>query len=266
MTRFGAGDADGAGSVEVERVGAVAVVRVDRPRANALSSALLDALVTALESLAADLPGAVVLWGGERVFSAGADVRELADPALAPGLLDAFRRACDALAGLPRTTIAAVAGYALGGGLELALACDLRVASEAARAGQPEILLGIVPGAGGTQRLARLVGPARAKDLVLTGRQVDMAEASRIGLVDRVVAPEDVLDGALLLATELASGAVVAQGLAKAAIDAWLGVALDAGLSIERTAIDAALATADAKAGIASFLREGPGKAVFVGG
>jgi len=249
--------------VRVEWHGAVALVRIDRPRSNALSTAVLTALAEEVERLGDDPPGALVLWGGDRLFSAGADVEELADSRRAPALLDAFRRACDSLVALPRATVAAVAGYALGGGLELALACDLRVVSQSARLGQPEILLGVVPGAGGTQRLARLVGPGRAKDLVLTGRQVAADEALRIGIADRVVPADVLIDAALALAGELAAGARLAQGLAKSAIDAAFDVPLEAGLAVERAAMDSALATRDAAAAMASFLRDGPGHAVF---
>lgn len=251
--------------VRVETSGGVAVVRIDRPKANALSTSVLLALARAFVAIRERPPGAVVLYGGERLFSAGAEVAELADPARAAALLDAFRLACDAIAAVPRATVAAVEGYALGGGLELALCCDLRVVADGARLGQPEVLLGVVPGAGGTQRLTRLVGPARAKDLVLTGRQVDAAEALRIGLADRIAERGEALDAAFALASGLASGARVAQGLAKAAIDGALDGPLEAGLAAERAAMDEALSTRDAAVGMASFLAEGPGKAVFRG-
>jgi enoyl-CoA hydratase len=161
--------------------------------------------------------------------------------------------------------IAAVSGFALGGGCELALACDLRIASDKARFGQPEILLGIIPGGGGTQRLARLVGPSRAKNLVLTGRQVGADEALRIGLVDEVVAPDDLHDRACGLAAELAGGAVAAQGLAKRAIDRGLQGSLSAGLDLEQELFSEVFTTEDARIGVASFLEHGPGKATFLG-
>src|SRR3954454_10969344 len=198
----------------------VALVRLDRPKMNALSSALLRELVAVAEDLTADPPGAVVVWGGERVFAAGADIAEFGGPEKAKEMGGLFRDALNGVAAIPRTTIAAVNGYALGGGCELTLACDLRIAADNATFGQPEILLGIIPGGGGTQRLPRLVGPARAKDMILTGRQVKADEALRIGLVDRVVPAADVLSTALELAQSQAAGAVVAQGLAKRAIDA----------------------------------------------
>ncbi len=174
--------------VKVERRDdGVAVIRLDRPKANALSVAVLRQLEVAARALTVDPPGAVVVWGGERIFAAGADINEFTGRAEAVAVIRQFRAAFDALAAVPRVTIAAVCGYALGGGCELALACDLRVVADTAKLGQPEILLGIIPGAGGTQRLTRLVGPSRAKDLVVTGRQVGAEEALRIGLADRVV-------------------------------------------------------------------------------
>jgi enoyl-CoA hydratase/carnithine racemase len=243
----------------------VAVVRLDNPKVNALSSALLGQLADAAVDLTADPPGAVVVTGGDRLFAAGADISEFRGPDEARTIGAAFVRALDAVAAIPRCVIAAVSGFALGGGCELALACDLRIASERAKFGQPEILLGIIPGGGGTQRLARLVGPSRAKDLILTGRQVGADEALRIGLVDEVVAPDALNDRALALAAELASGAVVAQGLAKQAIDRGLQGTLEDGLAVEQDLFAEVFATEDARIGVASFLEHGPGKAQFVG-
>ncbi len=243
----------------------VAVLRLDRPKMNALSSALLAQLAEAAAGLTNDPPGAVVVWGGERIFAAGADIAEFGGAEEARRIGGAFRDALDAVAAIPRAVIAAVNGYALGGGCELALACDLRVAAENAKFGQPEILLGIIPGGGGTQRLARLVGPSRAKDLILTGRQVGAEEALRIGLADRVVPAAEVLDTALAWAGELAQGAVVAQGLAKAAIDEGLSRTLAEGLTWEQDLFADVFATEDARTGVASFLEHGPGKATFSG-
>ena len=252
--------------VTVERAeGNVAVIRLDRPKMNALSRALLAELRDAIAGLAADLPGAVVVWGGERIFAAGADIAEFAGPDEAREIAAAFHGTLDALAVLPRATIAAVAGYALGGGCELALACDLRIAADTAKFGQPEILLGIIPGGGGTQRLARLIGPSRAKDLILTGRQVSVDEALRIGLADRVVAPEALFDTALELARSLASGALAAHALAKRAIDLGLEGPLTTGLALERELFVDVFRTEDARLGVRSFLEHGPGKARFVG-
>jgi enoyl-CoA hydratase/carnithine racemase len=161
--------------------------------------------------------------------------------------------------------IAAISGYALGGGCELALACDLRVAAETAKLGQPEILLGIIPGAGGTQRLTRLIGPSRAKDLVLTGRHIDAAEALRMGLVDRVVPAADTLDAALDLAATFAQGALLAQSAAKTAIDRGQDGTLEEGLNVELDLFVGIFRTEDAATGIASFLEHGPGRATFKG-
>jgi len=244
----------------------VAVVRLDNGKVNALSTALLGELADAAGALTDDPPGAVVVTGSARMFAAGADIGEFGGPDEARVVGAAFRRALDAVAAIPRATIAAVAGFALGGGCELALACDLRICTPSARFGQPEILLGIIPGGGGTQRLARLVGPARAKDLILSGRQVDAEEALRIGLVDRVVADgDDVLAAALEWAASLASGAVVAQGLAKQAIDEGLSGPLAAGLDRELELFADVFATEDASIGVESFRANGPGKAEFRG-
>src|SRR4249919_3636098 len=211
----------------------VAVVTLDNPKVNALSAELRQQLKEVAEGFQADPPGAVVVTGGERIFAAGADITQFGGADDAAGIVASFHETMAAVADIPRMVIAAVAGYALGGGCELALACDYRIASERAVFGQPEILLGIIPGGGGTQRLARLVGPSRAKDLILTGRQVGADEALAIGLVDRVVEPDALLDAAVAYGAELAAGAVVAQGLAKRAIDRGLETDLDSGLQIE---------------------------------
>jgi enoyl-CoA hydratase/carnithine racemase len=247
------------------RADGVAVLRLDRPKANALSIELLAQLAGAATELTLDPPGAVVVWGGERIFAAGADISEFGDSAQAKVIGSQFRTAFDAVAGIPRATIAAVSGYALGGGCELALACDLRVVAETAKLGQPEILLGLIPGAGGTQRLARLVGASRAKDLIFTGRQVDAAEALRIGLADRVVPADEVLATALELAAALAAGPVLAHALAKRAVDGGLDGTLAAGLDLEAELFVGVFDTADAKIGVASFLEHGIGKARFTG-
>jgi enoyl-CoA hydratase len=243
----------------------VALVRLDRPKMNALSGELLRQLRVVIDDLAADLPGAVVLWGGPRIFAAGADVSEFKGPGAAASVADGFRAVGDGLVSLPRMVIAAVNGYALGGGCELALACDMRVAADNATFGQPEVLLGVVPGGGGTQRLARLVGPSRAKDLILTGRQVRADEALSLGLADRVVPRGDVLTEALELAATLARGALAAQALAKRAIDVGLDGSLAQGLDGEKEAFVASFETEDATTGIESFLLHGPNQAEFTG-
>ena len=265
--------AEGAGVVRIERgPDGVAVLRIDRPRANALSTDVVRQITEAAEELIEDPPGAVVVWGGRLLFAAGADITELvrndgsvipANQALA--ISDGFRAAHDAVAAIPRLTIAAISGYALGGGCELALACDLRVCADNAKIGQPEILLGIIPGGGGTQRLTRLVGPARAKDLILTGRAVGADEALRIGLVDRVVPREEVLEAATTLAAQAARGQLVAHALAKRAIDEGLEATLDDGLTLEAELFGQVFRTRDAAAGVRAFLDHGPGKATFEG-
>jgi enoyl-CoA hydratase/carnithine racemase len=252
----------------------VAVVRLDNPKVNALSKALLRELTEVADGLRDDPPGAVVVTGGDRIFAAGAEISEFRSPeapaevitrAEAEHIGQLFLRALNAVADIPRATIAAISGFALGGGCELALACDFRIASEKARLGQPEILLGIIPGGGGTQRLARLVGPARAKDLIFTGRQVRADEALAMGLVDEVVPAEEVLDRALDKAAALAAGATAAHGLAKRAIDRGLDITLNGGLDLEQQLFAEVFTTEDARIGVQSFLESGPGHATFTG-
>ena len=242
----------------------VAVLTLRNGKVNALSAALLDELHGAVDELAAELPGAVVITGGERIFAAGADINEFGGQEQARPITDRFHATNDAIAALDRFVIAAVSGYALGGGCELALACDYRIAGERAVFGQPEILLGVVPGGGGTQRLARLVGPSRAKELCLTGRQVDAQEALRIGLADEVV-DGDPHERALALAGSIASGALGAQALCKRIIDRGLSLPLADGLAAERDAFVEVFGTDDSQIGVASFREHGPGKAQFTG-
>ncbi len=258
--------ADGQALVTTERRDdGVAVVRLENPKVNALSSEVLRQLRAAAEALTDQPPGAVVITGGDRVFAAGADITEFAGPDEARQIGGLFLDALNAVAAIPRATIAAVAGFALGGGCELALACDFRLATPKTRFGQPEILLGIIPGGGGTQRLARLVGPARAKDLIFSGRQVRADEALAIGLADRIVEADVLHHEALTWAAELAAGAVVAQGLAKQAIDRGLDGSLNAGLDLEQQLFVDVFATDDARVGVESFKEHGPGHATFTG-
>jgi enoyl-CoA hydratase/carnithine racemase len=242
----------------------VVLLRLNNPPMNALSIATLGALRDAAAAIGADTK-AVVIAGGDKAFAAGADISEFGDKEAARKVAAAFREAFDAVAAIPRPVIAAIHGYALGGGLELACACDFRIAGETARMGQPEILLGLVPGAGGTQRLARLIGPARAKEMIFSGRQVRADEAHAIGLVDRVAAPTELEHAALYWAAELGRGAVVAMGLAKRVIDDGLGRPLADGLDLERDAFVDVFGTDDARIGVQSFLSDGPGKATFSG-
>ena len=197
----------------------VAVVTLNNPKVNALSRAVLAELRAVAEDLIAHPPGAVVITGGERIFAAGADISEFGDAEQAHHITAGFHAALNAVAEIPRFVIAAVSGYALGGGCELALACDYRIAGERAVFGQPEILLGIIPGGGGTQRLPRLIGRSRAKEMMITGRQVKAEEALRIGLADEVVSSETLHERALALAAEVAHGALQAQAMVKRAVD-----------------------------------------------
>jgi enoyl-CoA hydratase len=201
------------------------------------------------------------------VFAAGADIKEMATMSYTD-MVDraaALQSAFTAVARIPKPVVAAVTGYALGGGCELALCADYRVAADTAKLGQPEILLGIIPGAGGTQRLSRLVGPSKAKDLCFTGRFVDAEESLRIGLVDKVVPAAETYDAARSWAEQFANGPAYALRAAKEAIDGGLGVDLDSGLQIERQLFAALFATEDRATGMESFIAEGPGKAKFSG-
>ena len=248
--------------VRVEYRGAVGVLRLDRPPVNAIDRRLHHDLLAAAQEVAAGPARAVVLWGGDRAFAAGADIREMAD--LDPRAIREFgltlHAAIEAIAALPVPVIAAVTGFALGAGCELALTADLRIIAENAVIGLPEITLGVIPGAGGTQRLARLLGASRAKELILTGRPVRGAEAVAIGLATEMVPAEQVFDRALELATRLAAGPTAALVAAKSAIDRGLDLDLAAGLALEGEKFAALFATADQKIGMASFLRDGPGK------
>lgn len=243
----------------------VAVVTLNNPKVNALSQALLAELYEVAAALTVDPPGAVVITGGPRIFAAGADISEFGGPTEGRGIGEGFHRALNAVAAIPRFVIAAVSGYALGGGCELALACDYRIAGERAVFGQPEILLGIIPGGGGTQRLARAVGASRAKELMVTGRQVKAPEALAIGLVDELVDGEELHDRAMALAVEVARGAVLAQALVKQAVDQGLSGSLADGLALEVDLFEQVFHTTDSQIGVQSFLAHGPGKAEFTG-
>jgi enoyl-CoA hydratase/carnithine racemase len=254
--------------IRLEVEDGIGTVRLDRPPMNALS-AQVWAELRDVAAEAADRRDvrAVIVYGGPKVFAAGADVKEMVDWTYTD-VVDASNRlqaACSTLARIPKPTVAAITGYALGGGCEVALSCDFRVAGDNAKLGQPEILLGIIPGAGGTQRLSRLVGPARAKDLIFSGRFVDADEALRIGLVDQVVAPDDVYTAARAMVERYAGGPSYALRAAKEAIDRGLEVDLETGLEIERQAFTALFATQDRTTGMRSFVENGPGKAVFEG-
>lgn len=254
--------------VRVETDQAVATIRLDRPPMNALSGAVQADLAAAAAQVAEDQAvRAVVIYGGEKVFAAGADIKEMSEASYARMTQDSSRlqAALTAVARVGKPVIAAITGYALGGGLELALCADFRVLGENAKVGQPEILLGLIPGAGGTQRLPRLIGPARAKDLIFSGRFVGAAEALAIGLADKVVPDGEVYAAACELAARYAGGPAIALAAAKQAIDLGSETDLATGLELERLSFAGLFATEDARSGMRSFLENGPGKASFSG-
>ena len=254
--------------VRLEVADGVGTIRLDRPKMNALDVQMQEEIrAAATEASEREDVKAVVVWGGERVFAAGADVKEMAGMSYTDmvrrsgGLQTAF----SSVARIPKPVVAAVNGYALGGGCELTLCADVRYAAEDAVLGQPEILLGIIPGAGGTQRLTRLVGPSRAKDLVFTGRFVKADEALAIGLVDRVLPADQVYAEAVAWAGQFAGAASYALRAAKDCVDRGLETDLETGLEIERQQFAALFATEDRDIGMRSFVESGPGKARFVG-
>src|SRR3954462_7452934 len=246
----------------------VGTIRLDRPKMNAIDEQLhQEVRAAAMEASERPEVRAVVIYGGERVFAAGPDIKAMsridgsAMTAWGRELQNSFRT----VAQIPKPVIAAITGYALGGGYELALCADFRVLGASAKIGQPEIQLGIIPGAGGTQRLARLVGPARAKDLVFTGRHVGAEEALEMGLADAVVPDAEVLTPALAMARKFAAGPPLALAAAKRAIDEGLDLPLSEGLALETELFAGLFETEDQKIGMRSFLESGPGKAEFSG-
>jgi enoyl-CoA hydratase/carnithine racemase len=254
--------------VRLEVDGGIGTIRLDRPKMNALNLQVQNELKAAAE-VAAGRPdvAAVIVYGGERVFAAGADIKEMqamsyADMAVA---VDALHGYATAIARIPKPTVAAVTGYALGGGCELALACDFRICGEKAQLGQPEILLGVIPGMGGTQRLARLVGPTKAKDLVFSGRFVQADEALAIGLVDKVVPDAEVYSAAREWMGQYVGAAAFALRAAKEAIDRGTETDLESGLALEKVLFASLFATKDREIGMTSFVESGPGKAKFEG-
>jgi enoyl-CoA hydratase/carnithine racemase len=254
--------------VQVQIDQAIATIRLDRPPMNALNAQLQVELAAAAAQVSQDEQvRAVVLYGGERLFAAGADIKEMEQASYASMAATSGRlqQVLTAVAKIPKPVVAAITGYALGGGLELALCADFRVLGQSAKVGQPEILLGVIPGAGGTQRLPRLIGPARAKDIVFTGRFVGADEALAIGLVDKVVPDEQVYQAATDLLARYSHGPAIALRAAKQAIDDGLDVDLDTGLEIERLHFAGLFATQDQRTGMRSFVENGPGKATFAG-
>ncbi|MBV9140687.1 MAG: enoyl-CoA hydratase/isomerase family protein [Pseudonocardiales bacterium] len=254
--------------VRFEVDGGIGTIRLDRPPVNALSRQVQEEIRSAAQQ-ATDRTEvrAVIVYGGEKMFSVGADVKEMATMPAAElaAQAGAISSSVSAVADIPKPTVAAITGFALGGGYELALCCDRRIAGADAKVGLPEILLGIIPGAGGTQRLPRLIGPSRAKELIYTGRIVEAEEALRIGLVDEVVAAEDGYAAAWRWASQFVAGPARALAAAKAAIDDGLDVYLSEGLRLETEAFGALAHTDDRVRGMRSFLDHGPGKATFVG-
>ncbi|MFC8277042.1 enoyl-CoA hydratase/isomerase family protein [Streptomyces sp. NPDC057271] len=254
-------------TVNLEVAEGVGTIRLDRPPMNALDIAVQDRLrELAQEVTDRDDVRAVILYGGEKVFAAGADIKEMQvmDHAAMVKRSRALQDSFTAIARIPKPVVAAITGYALGGGCELTLCADYRIAADNAKLGQPEILLGLIPGAGGTQRLSRLIGPSKAKDLIFTGRMVKADEALSLGLVDRVVPAAEVYEQAHAWAAKLAQGPAIALRAAKEAIDQGLEADIDTGLAIERTWFAGLFATEDRERGMRSFVEEGPGKAKFV--
>ncbi|MCD9199212.1 enoyl-CoA hydratase/isomerase family protein [Aeromicrobium wangtongii] len=254
--------------VRLEVKDGVGTIWLERPKMNALNAQMQGELgEIAREADARDDIAAVVVYGGERVFAAGADVKEMATLTYAEMVsrahgIQAFTRE---LAAIGKPTISAITGFALGGGCEVALATDVRFAADNAKLGQPEILLGIIPGAGGTQRLSRLIGPAKAKDIIFTGRFVNAEEALAIGLVDQLHPADEVYAKAVEWASQFVGGPALALRAAKGAVDRGLEVDLQTGLEIERAEFTGLFATDDRTAGMTSFVENGPGKATFTG-
>ncbi|MFF7142868.1 enoyl-CoA hydratase/isomerase family protein [Streptomyces nodosus] len=254
-------------TVHLEVSEGVGVVRLDRPPMNALDVATQDRIKELAEEITRrEDVRAVVIHGGEKVFAAGADIKEMQgmDHAAMVARSRALQESFTAVARIPKPVVAGVTGYALGGGCELALCADFRIAADNAKLGQPEILLGLIPGAGGTQRLARLIGPSRAKDLIFTGRMVKADEALTLGLVDRVVPAAEVYTEAYAWAARLAQGPAIALRAAKEAVDTGLETDIETGLAVERTWFAGLFATEDRERGMRSFVEEGPGKAKFL--
>ena len=254
--------------VRLEVDGAIGTIRLDRPKMNAINNQLSAELRAAAEEATdRDDIRAVVLYGGERVFAAGADIKEMETLTYGDmvGWGTKLQESFKVIAKIPKPVIAAITGYALGGGFELALTADFRVVGEKAQVGVPEILLGVIPGGGGTQRLARLVGPAKAKSLVYTGRFVKSDEALALGIADKVVPDEEVYTAAVEMAQQWSAGPAIALRAAKQAIDEGLELGLDDGLRLETSLFAGLFATEDQKAGMLSFIENGPGKATFSG-
>jgi enoyl-CoA hydratase len=243
----------------------VFVLTLNSPKVNALSTAMLQRIYDVVTDLTLLAAHTVIITGGDRLFAAGAEISEFGGSSEANTIGQQFHKTLNAVAALPGFTIAAISGYALGGGCELAMACDYRIASTKAVFGQPEILLGIIPGGGGTQRLPRLVGASRAKELMMTGRQVKADEALRIGLADEVVEPDQLMTRAHELANTIAGGAAQASRIIKRVVDAGMNSTLEDALQLELEGFVEVFETHDSQVGVKSFLENGPGKASFTG-
>jgi enoyl-CoA hydratase len=242
-------------TILVEQRGRVGLITLNRPEAlNAINSQLLTELLAAATAFDADTGvGAIVITGSERAFAAGADIKEMVDKSYLDMYLSDVFATSDRLTGIRTPLIAAISGHALGGGCELAMMCDILIASETAKFGQPEIKLGVIPGIGGSQRLTRAVGKALAMDLVLTGRTIDAAEALRAGLVARVVPPDRLLDEAMSAAATIAGMSLPVAMLAKESVNAAFETTLSSGLRFERRVFDSLFATDDQKEGMRAF-------------
>ena len=245
-------------NIIVETRGKVGLIRLNRPQAlNALNRALMHDLTRALDAFEADANiGCLVITGSDKAFAAGADIKEMADKTFDQAYLGDFAANWDRASTVRKPVIAAVAGFALGGGCELAMQCDLIIAADNAKFGQPEIKLGIIPGIGGTQRLTHAVGKAKATDLILTGRMMDAAEAERSGLVSRVVPADKLMDEALAMAEKIASMSRPAAAMAKEAINRAFETPLSEGINVERNLFHSTFALEDRAEGMAAFIEK----------
>ncbi|NLH79516.1 MAG: enoyl-CoA hydratase [Phyllobacteriaceae bacterium] len=245
-------------NILVETRGRVGLITLNRPKAlNALNSALMAEVSVALDAFEADAGiGAVVITGSEKAFAAGADIKEMQSLTFPESYVGDFITPWDRVARARKPVIAGVAGFALGGGCELAMMCSMIVATETAKFGQPEIKLGVIPGAGGTQRLTRALGKAKAMDLVLTGRMMDVTEAERCGLVARVLPAEGFVDAVVAIATEIAGYSLPIVMMAKESVDRAFELSLAEGLRFERRLFQATFATADQKEGMTAFVEK----------
>jgi len=249
-------------TIAVETKGRVGIIRLNRPQAlNALNSALNDELAQAVSACDADDGiGCILITGSEKAFAAGADIKEMADKTAVEAFMGDFAAGWHATARARKPVIAAVAGFALGGGCELVMQCDIVIAADNAKFGQPEIKLGIIPGIGGTQRLPRAVGKAKAMDLILTGRMMDAAEAERAGLVSRVVPAASLMDEAMKVAEAVAAMSLPSLIAAKEAVNRAFETPLAEGIRFERRVFHSLFATEDQKEGMAAFVEKRPAK------